>query len=103
VFGDRRESSGGSKSRRGGLLVVELPSQDGLPLMRGGRREVEGLGYLAWGFLEGDRSKELMGGRVMRSCALVIVREGGGCQNGGEEGGRICRAVSGTYYIPAYG
>lgn len=30
-------------------------------------------------------SKELMGGRVMRSCALVIVREGG---NGGEEGGK---------------
>ena len=40
---------------------------------------------MIWGFLEGDMSKELMGGRVMRSCALVIVREGG---NGGEEGGK---------------
>jgi hypothetical protein len=62
---------------------VELPSQDGLPLVRGGRRELEGLGYLAWGFLEGDRSKELMGGRVMRSCALVIVGEGGEWWEGG--------------------
>lgn len=56
--------------------------------MWGGRREVEGLvgGYLVWGFLEGDMSNELIGGRVMRSCALVIVRrgEGGGEGEGGE-------------------
>ena len=81
---------------------MELPSQDGLPLMWGGRRELEGLGYLLWGFLEGDTSKELMGGRVMRSCALVIVRERG---NGGEEGERICsgrRSSHLPYYISAY-
>ena len=65
--------------------MVELPSQDGLPLIWGGRRELGGLGYLLWGFVEGERSNELIGGRVMRSCALVIVREGGG--RGGRRGG----------------
>ena len=70
--------------------MVELPSQDGLPLIWGGRRELGGLGYLLWGFVEGERSNELIGGSVMRSCALVIVREGGG--GGGEW---ICRAVAG--------
>ena len=66
--------------------MVELPSHDGLPLMWGGRRELEGLGYLVWGFLEGG-SNELMGGRVMRSCALVIVRKWvEGREGEGEEG-----------------
>ena len=76
------------------MLAVELPSHDGLPLMWGGRREPEGVGGgYVWSFLEGSRSNELIGGRVIRSCALVIVREGEG--GGGEGGEGLCRAVAG--------
>ncbi len=62
--------------------------------MWGGLRELEGLagGYLVWGFLEGDMSNELIGGRVMRPCALVIVREGGEGGRGEEGEGSVERS-----------
>jgi len=56
------------------LLPTELPSQEGLPWRCGPRREGPAWNE-PWCFPGGDISNELIGGKVILSCASVIVAQ----------------------------